>query len=778
MSSLLDGKIRMSPLARGGLFLAAFVAFGLGWWPHRTTIEAPAAYSEAEFSAHRAFAIIEDLAQSPHPTGHPASDRVRTRLVELLEALGLEVEEQEALVVGEDGPQERNRPEFATGSYEAARVRNIVARWPGTSPRPGRDAILLSAHHDSRPVSPGAGDDISGVAEVIEVVRALASAAPLERDIVVLFSDAEELGLYGARAFVNDHPLAATVSVAVNLESRGRGGASRMFETSVGNAGLIERLDRATGPIVTDSLSAAIYRALPRDTDLTILTQADIAGYNFAFIRGVAHYHTPLDRPEFLDLATLQQQGEHLLALVRELGNGPLPAKTTEDAVYFPLGPEIVRFSTGTARVLAVIAFILAGIALGVSLKRGVIRPMSALRATFGWLLLAVLAGFAALAAAQFLDALFAADEMRPTRLEARGGRVLIALLILSLLVLCEGWAGLRRSGLSRSELIASGLILWCALAATLEILLPNAGYLGSLPLAGGALVLLGHDRDGARGWKGAALTAAGVLPFLALWPLVLDGIGAAFEAWIAAAIVFIAALHLPLLVPLLGEIIPGWLLRRRLPILATTTVFAFAVVAATLRYDPEHPRAGSIHYSYETATGAAVWGSFDREPGEWVRQFLGDSPSRGSSRLETLEGPKNNRDPVWWYRSAASQVLRAPEVRVIEDEVETVFRIELPEGTARLDLESNSIPLIDVQIRTPDGSWREVAHRLKRLWLHAPPTVVELRLDPDASGPLDLRVTAMRYGTPEPNWPLRPREPDEVESTADRTYVTVRFGG
>ena len=253
-----------------------------------------------EFSAERAARTIEAIAQNPHPTGHPENDRVREFLVAALEGLGVATSVQELVVTESMGPDEQRPPTWAEGATRAVRVRNIVGHLPGTKTAASteRDAVMLCAHYDSRAGAPGAADDGSGVAIILEVIGNLRERLPLSRDLIVLLTDAEELGLQGARGFVAEHPLADRVAVVINLEARGNRGASRMFETAAGNWEWIERLDRATGSIASDSLSQAIYRALPRDTDFTVFRQAGMAGYNFAFIRGFEVYHTPLDRPE------------------------------------------------------------------------------------------------------------------------------------------------------------------------------------------------------------------------------------------------------------------------------------------------------------------------------------------------------------------------------------------------------------------------------------------------------------------------------------------------
>lgn len=59
-----------------------------------------------------------------------------------------------------------------------AMVENVVARRPGT--RGDGPALLLMSHYDSVPSGPGAGDDASGVAIVLETLRALGHREPLD----------------------------------------------------------------------------------------------------------------------------------------------------------------------------------------------------------------------------------------------------------------------------------------------------------------------------------------------------------------------------------------------------------------------------------------------------------------------------------------------------------------------------------------------------------------------------------------------------------------------
>ena len=86
---------------------------------------------------------------------------------------------------------------------------NVVARLPGTGEHPG--VIVLMAHYDSRSTdpfnstasAPGANDNASGVAAMIEIARLL-SGRSWSQDVVFVAFAAEEQGTHGSRHFVAD----------------------------------------------------------------------------------------------------------------------------------------------------------------------------------------------------------------------------------------------------------------------------------------------------------------------------------------------------------------------------------------------------------------------------------------------------------------------------------------------------------------------------------------------------------------------------------------------
>jgi Zn-dependent M28 family amino/carboxypeptidase len=77
----------------------------------------------------------------------------------------------------------------------------------------------LNAHYDSVATGLGASDDTSGVATLLETARALrASGRRLANDVIFLFTDGEEQGWMGATAFVEEHPWAKDVGLALAFD--------------------------------------------------------------------------------------------------------------------------------------------------------------------------------------------------------------------------------------------------------------------------------------------------------------------------------------------------------------------------------------------------------------------------------------------------------------------------------------------------------------------------------------------------------------------------------
>jgi hypothetical protein len=145
-------------------------------------------------------AEVEALsALGPRPAWDQEAGRAtREHLALQLEALGFELTEErfEATVVRRELRAEEGGAQVLTSVVERLQLVNLLATRRGTR-RPW-ELIELGAHYDSVPGSPGADDNASGVAALLEVARILADV-PLQRSVRLCFFAAEEDGMLGSR---------------------------------------------------------------------------------------------------------------------------------------------------------------------------------------------------------------------------------------------------------------------------------------------------------------------------------------------------------------------------------------------------------------------------------------------------------------------------------------------------------------------------------------------------------------------------------------------------
>jgi Zn-dependent M28 family amino/carboxypeptidase len=176
------------------------------------------------------------------------------------------------------------------------------------------------AHYDTVQDAPGASDDGAGVATMLETLRALKAGPPLKNDVSFLFTESEERGLLGARAFVDSHRWARDVGVVLNLETRGNTGPALVPDTSDEAGWAIREFAKAAPYPMTTSDSVAFYERSDADSNLRVFFNAGLTGLHVAYTGGLTNYHTPLDTVEAVDERSLQHMGSYALPLARHFG--------------------------------------------------------------------------------------------------------------------------------------------------------------------------------------------------------------------------------------------------------------------------------------------------------------------------------------------------------------------------------------------------------------------------------------------------------------------------
>jgi hypothetical protein len=763
---------RAAPAARGwpggsssmALLLAAtvFLAVYLQQPPAAVPASAPA----ADFSSERALRHLRAVAQRPRPTGSAESEAARAYISAELAALGLDPQVQTAFALYPD----RGSP------YNAATVRNVVARLAGSGGE-GRKAVLLAAHYDSVPAGPGANDDGVGVATLLETARALKSGPPPANDVIFLVTDGEELGLLGARAFAAEHPWARRVGVALNFEARGNGGPVMMFETTKGNAWMIEEFAAAAPDPVANSLSYEVYKRMPNDTDLSVFKKAGLPGMNFAYIGGLTHYHTASDNLLSVSERSLQHHGGYALALARRFGSAGLDGRGQSDAVYFNLfGPLLVSYGAWLALPLAALAVLLYAGVLALGFRRGLLTLKGVV---FGALALA--ASCAAAAAAVTLvwrlaRPLHRGYESTPWGDPFAGRFYVLALALLAVAVVAAlyNWFR-RRTGVW--NLTAGALLWWVLLAVGVSLSMPGASYLPVWPLlcalAGTAALFVLPERDStARGVVLALTAVTGVALFAPLVPQVFDGL----TLNVAGPVAVLLALVCGLLVPH-SQVLAGakpWVFPVAAAALCVALITGGLLAAGA---GAGRPPASNVLYGLNADTGKALWGSADRAPDAWTAQFF--PPGTGRERLAEFF-PTADASATFLSAAAPPATLPAPEVSLLEETREGETR------TLRLRVSSpRRAPLVSIYTESDgellqakvNGQEVPTARQQGRPWgvrYHAfPEEGAELVLRVRSAGPLVLRVNDLSRELPG-DVPFRPRPPQTPASPQDSSEATV----
>ncbi|HZT60920.1 MAG TPA: M20/M25/M40 family metallo-hydrolase, partial [Pyrinomonadaceae bacterium] len=431
----------------------------------------------SEFSAARALKHLRIVAARPHPIGSQEHAAVRDYILRELSGLGLEAETQRTTAVNG-----RWGTPFGAGTVE-----NVVARLKGTQ---GGRALLLVCHYDSVVNAPGASDDGAGVVTLLETARAIKAGPPLKNDIILLFTDGEEVGLLGANAFAAENPLAKEVGLFLNFEARGNSGPVVMFETTGGNGGMIRQLAAAAPRPLANSFFYEIYQRLPNDTDFTVLKGIGAQGMNFAFVNGINHYHTRLDTVEAINPGSLQHEGSYALALARRFGDADALDAKTANAVYFnPLGTSFVDYPGALVLPLLALTALLFGFALYKGIKAGEISTRGVAVGFAG-----TLAGVVASAALVWL-AWWLVRAAQPAYRRVPWGEPYhsnafrVGLVLLAVAATSSVYVIFRRRAGERG-LLAGALICWLILSGLAGVAMPGGSYLFTLPLLFSALGL------------------------------------------------------------------------------------------------------------------------------------------------------------------------------------------------------------------------------------------------------------------------------------------------
>jgi Peptidase family M28 len=703
----------------------------------------PVRTAPREFNALRAKARLAYILgdERPHPADSEGDDLVRGRLVTVLQQMGLKP------VV---------RDQFACNDFQkarlvaCARVRNVIAVM---GPPTGK-ALLLSAHYDSVPVGPGASDDGIGVATLLEV-GSLLKDRPLNRPIILLFNEGEELGLIGARAFLAD-PLSRNVDSLLNFEARGVNGPATMFETSQPNGAAIATYAASVRRPYASSLSTDVARLIPNDTDVTTYKERGWLTLNSAIVGNETRYHSSGDNLAGLDPRSLQDMGDGALALASKLSAGtPRPGGTR---IFFDLSQRIFIQIPLWAGVVGLLVLLISFAV--VSWRRGV--PSRGAAAIFGAIVSASVLGWLAVTIAGVLRA----GVYWRAHPEITFAAVYATALLGEVAILRTLGAKLEVRQLRPAYwlvfVILGGALALPAPGAIIYFLIPPAAVLLGVAL---------------RRWYAPAELIGGLVGILLLYLTWGELLAALEELFSPGPLWIVAPVAAIITAPVLIEAQPLFVgAGRRVTLMASASIalFAWVVVAATPAYSQDHQQRFTIEHLTEFPSGASSWSILNDEA-----RLPAAYSSFGPWRLGKLDFSERQR---WLAKAPAFPAASPPKLQVLE------ALNHGSERNIRLRLHANGAERIllvapaEAHIRTAgiDGFVRPIASadssgRFTISCTGRSCEGAELSIDLDSAKPVTFTVVGARNGLPPSAAPLMRARPQfaRPQYTPDET-VTV----
>jgi len=605
----------------------------------------------AEFSTERAFNQVEIIAQKPHYVGSTNHELVANYLKLELNRIGLETSVQEGFTLNDKGLLVKSK--------------NILARIKGTN---NTKALLLLSHYDSAPhsFSKGASDDASGVATILEGIRAfLYSKHPQKNDIIILFSDAEELGLNGAALFVNQHPWAKDVGLVLNFEARGTSGPSYMLmETNKGNQTLIKEFTKAKpSHPVSNSLMYSIYKMLPNDTDLTVFReQGNIQGFNFAFIDGHFNYHTQQDDIQHLNKTTLAHQGTYIMPLLKYFTNIDLnQTESAEDNVYFSAPFTFISYPFTWVMPMTLIAFGLLVLFIFVGRVKRIITFTEIFKGFVPLLGSIIIAGLVTFLGWKLLLEIYPQYSDLLNGFTYNGHAYIGAFVTLSIAICFAFYHHFSEAKTTMNHFVAP-LLVWIIINAFLANSLTGAGFL-IIPVYFG-IVLFGifvftqHYSLGMNLIFSIPVLAI-VAPFIVMFP-----IGLGLKILYGSAV--LTVLLFGLLLPIFGAFAKkgAWIV-----VFFLTSIAFFGYASYHSGYEYGKAKSNSLLYVYNADNNSAVWTTYDTNLDEWTKSYLGEKNQKAVG-LNTL--PLASKYNTTFTYSAIAPVVDVPKptIQFLRDSV------------------------------------------------------------------------------------------------------------
>lgn len=446
------------------LITVLFVGLVCGYW-----IMSPTKAVIKDDGYQRFLSDIEVISKEKHPSGSPAIQNVRDYLVQQFDKIGCPYEIDSFIM----------KNEFSKNFN----LTNFLVKLDAKDSDSG---VMFVSHYDSVNSSFGAGDDGVSVAAMLETIRQMSDTKDLKNDIYFLFTDGEEQWMLGAKYFAETYAeYKDKIKLVINLEARGNEGTLLMFETSNNNKAIVQMLNNALSDITAFSFSAAVYKTMPNNTDLTEFLEEGYPGINFAVVDGGENYHTAMDNFENLDRDTAYMFYKTTKELATYLAYADLNSfGSSEDAVYFPMLKGNIVVASQTITIVVSSLLLITALALFIYLF--IKKRVSFLKTVFSLLgtivSICVGIGFVWLLNKLANSSNLLGELTYENVFQIRETMNLVLMICIILFVSLWMWFSSRWQGTIGSRILGTFPVLWLLTAAT-TIYFPSITYLFSIPL-------------------------------------------------------------------------------------------------------------------------------------------------------------------------------------------------------------------------------------------------------------------------------------------------------
>jgi peptidase M28-like protein len=212
--------------------------------------------------------------------------------------------------------------DWQTRSEEGV-LMNVLAFLPGSDPQNTHEILVIGAHRDhfgrqAGLLFPGADDNASGTAVMLEVARAMAKAgARGKRTVMFVSFSGEEQGLLGSRLYLK-RPVAPTGSTKamINIDHAGIGNG----RLTIGVTGFEKSVALEAGQTVGLAEKLDLFGFFPGG-DHVPFKEAGIPTVTIVSGGIHPHFHKPSDRADTINPEILQTVARYVLSLTWQLAN-------------------------------------------------------------------------------------------------------------------------------------------------------------------------------------------------------------------------------------------------------------------------------------------------------------------------------------------------------------------------------------------------------------------------------------------------------------------------